>query len=147
MPTYHGTSYGPGGPDMLRTRAATAGRIQVWLLPSYTAGASYATLNAAKAAAASLVAGDIVTTGASGASTATVIAAKSTTLTATVAAASLSTLHQAIVDTVSSEVHLVGPVATPTNTTTGSAATGDLLSGSAYTTAAMTYTLPQPAAA
>lgn len=144
MPTFHGQTFGAGGPDLLRTRAATAGRIQVWLLPGYTLGASYATLNAAKACAVSLVAADITTAPGSGSSTVTTIAAKAGALSATVLAASLPTLHQAIVDTVSSEVHLVGPVPAPTDTVTGTTAAGDLVSGSAYTTSAMTYTLPLP---
>ena len=144
MPDFHGQTYGAGGPDLLRTRAATAGRIQVWLLPSYTLGASYATLSAAKAASANLAAADIVTSGTNGSTTATVIASKSTTLTATVLAASLTTLHQAVVDTVSSEVHLVDAVAAPTDTGTGTTVTGDMTVGGSYTTAALTYNLPQP---
>lgn len=144
MPTFHGQTFGAGGPDLLRTRAATAGRIQVWLLPSYSLGASYAALNAAKAAAANLAAADITTAPGGGSSTVTTIAAKAATLSATVLAASLTTLHQAVVDTVSSEVHLVAAVPAPTDTSTGTTAAGDLLSGSAYTTAALTYTLPLP---
>lgn len=144
MPHFHGQNFGAGGPDLLRTRAATAGRIQVWLLPSYTLGASYAALNAAKAAAANLGVSDIASTGSDGAATVTTIAAKSTTLSATVLAASLTTLHQAVVDTVSGDVHLVCPVPAPTDTATSATVTGDMASGSAYTTGAMTYTLSLP---
>jgi hypothetical protein len=136
MPTFTGTAFADGGPDLLRTRAATAARIQQWLLPDYTPGDSYATLAAAVAAVANMVAGNFVSSGSSGADRVLTIAAKAMGLVADVAAADFSTLHVAIVDTVSSEVHLVGP----TDTDAGS----DMLTGGTYNCSARTYSLGQP---
>jgi serine phosphatase RsbU (regulator of sigma subunit) len=135
MPTFTGTAFADGGPDLLRTRAATAARIQQWLLPDYTPGASYAALSAALVAGANMVAGNFVSSGSSGADRVLTIAAKTMAIVSDVAAADFATLHVALVDTVSSEVLLVGPTDTD--------APSDMLTGGTYNCSARTYSLGQ----
>lgn len=105
MAKFKGVAYFDGGPDLLRTRAATAGRIQLHLLASYSAGQSYATVLGNSIGNTNYAPGDIVGSGASGSARVTTFAGKSLTLTA--AASGTPDLHLAVLDTVSNEVHFV----------------------------------------
>ena len=132
MAEFAGTTLFDGGSDVLRTRAATAGRIKAHLISGYTLGDSYATVVAASLGSANLAAADIVSAGASGSSRVTTIASKAITLSAGHAA---TTLHYAVVDSTSSEVLAVTP------------ATSDVtpvVSGGVWTSGPVTLTQPQP---
>lgn len=118
MAKFYGVSYLDGGPDLMRTRAATAGRIRLHLVSTYTLGDSYATVVANSLGYDDLTAGDIVSSGASGATRTTTYSYGTFTLSAS--ASGTPNLHFALVDTVSSEVHLV----TDENTNPSSVAGG-----------------------
>lgn len=61
MAKFKSAAYLDGGPDLLRTRAATTGRLQVHLLSSYSAGQNYATCLGNSLGSVNLVPGDITT--------------------------------------------------------------------------------------
>lgn len=100
-----------GGPDLLRTRAATAGRIVQHLLRAYSMGDSYATVVGNSIASAAVGASDITSAGASGAPMVTTFSLKD--LAQTSAYGTPTTVYVAIVDSVSSEVHLVAVTGAP----------------------------------
>lgn len=133
MAKFKGVTYMDGGPDLLRSRAATAGRIVLHLLSTYSAGDSYATCAGNSLGSVALVPGDIVSSGSSGASRVTTFASKAITLTGS--ASGTPNLHYAVLDSVSSEVHL----ATDENTNPASVS-----SGGTATNAAFTDTIAQP---
>lgn len=133
MAKFKSAAYLDGGPDLLRTRAATTGRLQVHLLSSYNAGQSYATCLGNSLGSANLVPGDITTAAGASSSRVTTIASKNITLTGS--ASGTPDLHLAVLDTVSSEVHW----ATPDDANPASVS-----SGGTVTTGAMTDTLSQP---
>lgn len=137
MPTFRGVAMMDGGSDLLRTRAATAGRIVCHIISAYAAADSYATVVAATLGSTAMVAGDFVSSGASGASRVLTIGAKTVTLTSTFSG-SEAALHIAIVDTVSSEVHIARPITSITN------ADPPFASGGTVSLPAWTDTLPQP---
>lgn len=133
MAKFKSAAYLDGGPDLLRTRAGTSGRLQTHLLSAYSAGDSYSTCSAASLGSVNLSTGDITTANGSSSSRVTTIASKTITLTGS--ASGTPDLHLAVLDTVSSEVHWV----TPDNTDPASVA-----SGGTVTTGAMTDTISQP---
>lgn len=105
MAKFKGVSYLDGGPDLIRTRAATPSRIKLHLLSAYASNDSYATCLTRSIGNADIVPGNVVSTGASGADRITTFASKSIVLTA--AQSGTPDLHYAVLDSVSSEVHLV----------------------------------------
>lgn len=82
MPKYAHAELLDGGSDVLRARAATADRVKLHVLKTYAAGDSFATATGNSCGSISLVAGDIVQSGADGAARTTTFAAKNITLTA-----------------------------------------------------------------
>lgn len=71
-----------GGSDLLRTRAGTADRIKMHVLKAYAPGDSFATAVSNSCGNVSLVAGDMVQSGAVGAARVTTFAGKNVSLTA-----------------------------------------------------------------
>jgi hypothetical protein len=132
MAKYIGTTLADGGPDVLRLRAATPGRIVARLLSGYTVGDSYSTVVADSLGSAALAPGDITSAGASGASRVTTIASKTVAIGSNNAG---TTLHYAVVDSVSNEVLAV---------TTATSNTTPLTSGASWASGQVTLTLPQP---
>ncbi len=110
MAKFHGVAFMDGGPDLLRARAATAGRLQYHVLRAYSLGDSYATVLSNSVGGVACVAGDFVSTGASGATRTTTVASKSVTLSAGTGAS--PDVHVAVLDTVTSEVLLVNDEST-----------------------------------
>lgn len=124
-----------GGSDLLRTLAATAGRIKMHVIRAYVAGDSYATVVTTNSCGSvDMVAADFVQSGAAGATRTTTIAAKSI---ASLVAGSgaVPDLHIALVDSVNSTVLLV------TDETTNQV----LTAGNAFNIPAWAYTVSQPA--
>jgi hypothetical protein len=105
MAKFHGVAFSDGGPDLLRARAATANRILFHVLKAYTLGDSYATVLGNSVGSVACVTGDFVSTGASGATRVTTLAGKTVTLSAGTGAS--PDMHVALLDSVSSEVHVV----------------------------------------
>lgn len=109
---YFSPDYAAGGPDMLRTRAATSGRIRLRALRSYTAGATFADVSAATIGIVSVTPGDITDTPnpATGVTLRTTLGAK--TLPVTVDDPG-TTLRWAITDETASVVLLAGAASVP----------------------------------
>jgi hypothetical protein len=106
MATFFDIDFADGGPDMLRARAATAGRLRLRALGSYSAGDSFATVSGATLGYAALSASDITSSGAVGATRQHTLAGKTITLSAGDDGAGL---HYAITDETASKVLFVGP--------------------------------------
>ena len=109
---YFSPEYAAGGPDLLRTRAATSGRIRLRALRSYTAGASFADVAAATIGIVSVTPGDITDTPnpVTGVTLRTTMGAKSIPLSADDTG---TTLRWAITDETSSLVLLAGAASVP----------------------------------
>lgn len=122
-----------GGTDLLRTRAATTNRIKQVVIDAYSAGDSYATVTGNSCGDISLVAADMVQSGAAGAARVTTFAAKAITLTANSTNSTPDT-HIAVVDTVSSEVLFV----------TDETNNQQLFSGNTFNAPAWTISAGQP---
>lgn len=124
-----------GGSDLLRTRAALAtGRVKQHVIKAYTSGDSYATVAGNSCGAVDIAAGDLVQSGAAGATRTTTVAAKSgVSLTANSGAAPNN--HIALVDSVSSDVLLV----------TDETNDQQLFSGNLFNFPSWTYNVGQPA--
>ncbi len=105
MAKFHGVALLDGGPDLLRTRAATANRIQYHVLKAYAMADSYATVLGNSVGSVACVPGDFVSTGASGATRVTTVAGKGVTLTGATGAG--PDVHVALLDSVTNEVHVV----------------------------------------
>lgn len=131
---YKSPAYLDGGADMLRTAAGTANRIRVHLLSAFASSDSWATITANSLANAALVAGDIVSSGAAGASRVVTFASKAAT--ATAADADLTGCVVAVLDHTSQVAHYV---------TAGSASPSAVSVGQTATIAAFTDTQSQPA--
>lgn len=132
MAKFQGIALLDGGPDLLRTRAATAGRVLYHLLKAYAVGDSYATCIGNSLGSVAMTAGDIVSAGASGAARVTTIGAKSITL--SVSSGASPDLHVALLDSVSNEVLDV------TNETTDQV----VAAGGTFNVPARTITIQQP---
>lgn len=132
MPKFAGIPQFDGGPDALRTRAATTGRIKAHLISGYTVGDSYATVVAASLGNVNLAPGDIVSAGASGATRVTTIASKAITLSAGHAG---TTLHYAVVDSTTSEV---------LNVSTATSDVTPVVSGGVWTSGTVLLNQTQP---
>lgn len=123
-----------GGSDLLRTLAATAGRIKQHVIKAYTLGDSYSTVVSTNSCGSvDMVAGDFVQSGAAGASRTTTIGAKSITSLSAGSGAGPD-LHIALVDSVSSAVLLV------TDETTNQV----LTAGNGFNIPSWTYAVGQP---
>ena len=133
MPKWTNASVQDGGSDLLRTLAATPGRVKQHLVKAYAAGDSYATVVTTNSlGSVDMVAGDFVQSGAASATRTTTVAAKSIPLTASSGAA--PNLHIPLVDSVSLVVLLV------TDETSDQVVT----SGGSFSVPAWTYTVAQP---
>ena len=122
MAKFKGITYLDGGVSVIAARSSTTGRLKLHLLRTYTMADTYAACLANSIGSADVSASDITTTGASGADRITTYASKSMTLTG--AASGTPALHYALLDTVSSEVHLVVDESTnPATLDVGGAAT------------------------
>lgn len=133
MAKFAGIALLDGGPDLLRTLAGTVARVKMHVIKAYTAGDAYATVVTTNGCGSvDMVAADFVSSGASGASRVTAIAAKSITLTANSGAG--PNLHIAIVDSVSSAVLLV----------TDETSDQVLTSGNTFNVPSWNYTVAQP---
>lgn len=106
MAMFYHPDFADGGVDMLRTRAATSGRLRWRALGSYTAGASYATVGGATLGFVNLSPSDFTSAGAAGATRQHTLASKVITLSAGDDGAGL---HYAITDETDSKVLFVGP--------------------------------------
>lgn len=122
-----------GGSDLIRTRAATAGRIKMHVIRAYSAGDSYATVVGNSCGSVDMAAGDYVQSGAAGSPRVTTVGAKAGVSISTGSGASPD-LHIAHVDSVSSEVLYV------TNETSDRV----LVAGDTVNIPAHTYTVNQP---
>ena len=122
-----------GGSDYIRTLAGTTGRVKMHVIKAYTAGDSYATVVTTNSCGSvDLVAGDLVQSGAAGATRVTTVGAKAVTLTASSGAS--PNLHIAIVDSTGSAVLLV----------TDETSDQVLTSGGTFNVPAWTYSVAQP---
>jgi len=122
-----------GGSDLIRTLAATTGRIKMHVIKAYTLGDSYATVVTTNGCGSfDMVPGDFVQSGAAGAARTTTIAAKSITLTASSGAG--PDTHIAVVDSTGSAVLLV------TDETTNQVFT----SGNTFNVPSWTFVAGQP---
>jgi hypothetical protein len=128
MAKFLGVAVQDGGSDLLRSRAATANRLQYHLLRAYAAADSYATVLTNSLGSTACVPADFVQSGASGAPRVTTFATKNITLTAASGAA--PDRHVAIVDSTTSEVLVV------TDDTVDTVVTA----GGVYTAPAFTFT-------
>jgi len=123
------------GPQIIVTRAATAGRIKEHVIKAYTAGDSYSTVVTTNSVGnVDLAAADVPLSGAAGASRTMTVASKTGT-NASASSGASPNLHLAIVDTTTSEVLLV------TDETTDQVIT----SGNPLTFPSWTYAVGQPA--
>ena len=127
MAKFKGVTYCDGGADLLRTRAATAGRIVVHLVSTYAAGDAYSTVVANSLGSVALTAGSIVSSGASGASRVDTFSFGSFTLTGS--ASGTPNLHFVVADSVSNEVHW----ATDESTNIASVASGGTVNAGSFT--------------
>ena len=82
MPKFSSIAVLDGGSDVIRTLAATAGRVKMHVIKAYVAGDSYATVVGNSCGSVDLEAADLVQSGVAGAARVTTVAAKSVPLTA-----------------------------------------------------------------
>lgn len=132
MPKFASATLLDGGPDVIRTRAATANRIKQFVLKAYAAGDSYDTVTGNKCGEVAMTAADFTTAGAAGSPRVTTVAAKSISLTAD--SGTGPDVHIALVDTTTSEVVYV----------TDETNNQQLYNGNTFTCPAYTYTVGQP---
>ncbi len=133
MATFYHPDFADGGPDMLRARAATAGRIRLRVLGSYTAGANFATVSGATLGYVSLSGSDFTSSGSAGATRQNTLAGKTINLTAGDDGVGL---HYAITDETDSKVLFVGP---------GTSDVTPLVSGGTLTSPSFVFaSYPQP---
>ena len=122
-----------GGTDLIRTLAATAGRVKMHVIKAYTAGDSYSTVVTTNSCGSfDMVPGDFVQSGAAGAARVTTVAAKAISLTANSGAS--PDLAIAIVDSTGSAVLFV----------TDETSNQVLTSGGTFNVPSWTITLAQP---
>lgn len=133
MAKFKGVTYLKGGVDVITARSSTTGRLKLHLLRTYTMGDTYAACLANSIGSTDVSASDITTVVAAGTDCTTTYASKTMTLTG--AASGTPALHYALLDTVSSEVHLVVDESS-------NPATLDV--GGTATSAAFTDTIRQP---
>ena len=112
MPAFFHPDYAAGGPEMVRTRAGTAGRIRLRVLGSYSSGANYSAVSAATIGFTTLAASDITVSVATAPPYEHTLASKTVTLTSGDDGAGM---HWAITDETDSKVLLVAP-GTPNET-------------------------------
>lgn len=123
-----------GGSDLLRTLAATTGRIKQHVIKAYAAGDGYSTVAATNSCGSvDMVAADFVQSGAADAARTTTIGAKSITSLGASSGAGPN-LHIALVDSVDSAVLLV------TDETTDQV----LTAGNQFNIPSWTYVVGQP---
>ena len=123
MALFAGNAVLDGGSDVLRTRAATANRVQYHVLRAYTFGDNYATALGNSVGSTACTAADFVqSTEAGTLARITTVASKSVTLTAGTGAS--PNVHVAVLDATTSEVLLVNDESNNAVMVAGGGATG-----------------------